>query len=54
MFCVICIDFFIDLLFFYISFASKSVFGTKFACANLAAKFFAVELLNPEVVMYLS
>ena len=37
-----------------ISLASKSVFVTKFACDNLAAKRFAVKLLNSEVVMYLS
>ena len=34
--------------------ASKSVFFTRFACANLAVKLFAVRLLNSEVVMYLS
>ena len=37
-----------------ISLASKSVFVTKFACDNLAAKRFAVKLLNSEVVIYLS
>ena len=37
-----------------ISLVSKSVFVTKFACANLAAKRFAVKLLNFEVVIYLS
>ena len=36
------------------SLLSKSVFITKFACANLAAKFSAVSLLNSGVVMYLS
>ena len=34
------------------SLASKSVFVTKFACANL--KFYVVDLLNSEVVMYSS
>ena len=33
---------------------SKSVFVTKSACANLAAKFSAVSLLNSGVVIYLS
>ena len=33
---------------------SKSVFVTKFASANLAAKPFAIKLLNSEVVIYLS
>ena len=33
---------------------SKSAFVTKFARANLAAKFFAVSLLNSGVVKYLS
>ena len=37
-----------------ISLASKSGFVTKFACDNLAAKRFAVKLLNSEVVIYLS
>ena len=37
-----------------ISLASKSVFVTKFACDNLAAKRFAVKLLNSEVAIYLS
>ena len=37
-----------------ISVVSKSVFVTKFACANLAAKPFIVKLLNFEVVIYLS
>ena len=36
------------------SLSSKSVFVTKFACANLAAKFSVVNLLNSEVVIYLS
>ena len=36
------------------SFASKSVFFfIKLACANLAAKFSAVNLLNSGVVIYL-
>ena len=38
----------------FISLLSKSVFVTKFGFANLAAKFYAVSLLNSEVVMYLS
>ena len=38
----------------FISLLSKSVFLTKFAYANLAAKFSAVSLLNSGVVMYLS
>ena len=33
---------------------SKSVFVTKFACANLALKTLAVNTLNSEVVIYLS
>ena len=37
-----------------IDLASKSVFVTKFVCTNLAAKPFAVKLLNSEVVIYLS
>ena len=37
-----------------ISLLSKSVIVTKLACANLAAKFPAVSLLNSEAVMYLS
>ena len=37
-----------------LSLASKSVFVTKFAAANLAAKFSAVKLLNSGVVIYLS
>ena len=37
-----------------ISLVSKSVFLTKFACANLAAKLLVVKLLNSEVVIYLS
>ena len=37
-----------------ISLVSKSVFSTKFACANLGVKLFAVILLNSEVVIYLS
>ena len=36
------------------SLLSKSVFVTKFAYANLAAKFSVVNLLNSEVVIYLS
>ena len=36
------------------SLLSKFAFVTKFACANLAAKFSAVSLLNSGVVMYLS
>ena len=35
-------------------FASKSVFVTKFASADLAAKFSPVNLLNSGVVIYLS
>ena len=38
----------------FVNLASKSVFGTNFACANIAAKFSVVNLLNSEVVMYLS
>ena len=38
----------------FVSLLSKSVFVTKFACANLAAKFSAVSLLNYGVVIYLS
>ena len=30
----------------FISLVSKSIFFPKFACANLAAKLFAVKLLN--------
>ena len=38
-----------------VSLESKSVFVTKFACANLALKFSVVTLLNPEVaIMYSS
>ena len=37
-----------------ISLSSKSVFVIKFACANLAADFSAVSLLNSGEVMYLS
>ena len=33
---------------------SKYVFVNKFACDNLAAKFYAVNLLNSEVAIYLS
>ena len=33
--------------------ASKSVIVTKFACANLAAKFSVFNLSNSEVVIYL-
>ena len=33
---------------------SKSVFITKFACANLALKFSVASLLNSGVVTYLS
>ena len=36
------------------SLLSKYVFVIKSACANLAAKFSAVGLLNSEVVIYLS
>ena len=36
------------------SLLSKSVFAIKFACANLAAKISAVNLLNSGVVIYLS
>ena len=36
------------------SFALKSVFVTKFACVNLAAKFSVVNLSNLGVVIYLS
>ena len=36
------------------SLASKSVVVIKFACANLAANFSAVNLLNYGVVIYLS
>ena len=38
----------------FCSLAGKSVFVTKFACANLAAKFSPINLLNFEKVMYLS
>ena len=37
-----------------INLASKSLLVTKFACANPAAKFYDVNLLDFEVVMYLS
>ena len=37
-----------------ISLVSKSVFVTKFDCANLAAKFSTVNFLNFEVVINLS
>ena len=33
---------------------SKSVFVTKVACASFALIFFAVKLLNSEVLIYLS
>ena len=36
------------------SLALKSVFVIKFACANVAAKFSAVSLLNSGVVIYFS
>ena len=36
------------------SLASKSIIATKSACANLAVKYSVVNLLNSEVVMYLS
>ena len=36
------------------SLASKSVFVTKFACANLALKTSAAKVLNSGVVIYLS
>ena len=36
------------------SLVSKSVFVTKFACANLAVKTLAAKVLNSEVVMYLT
>ena len=36
------------------SLASKSVFVTKFACANLALKTLAAKVLNFGVVIYLS
>ena len=36
-----------------INLLSKSVFVTKFACANVAAKFSAVNWLNSAVVIYL-
>ena len=38
----------------FLSLLSKSVFITKFACANLAAKISAVSLLNSGVEIYLS
>ena len=38
----------------FFSLSSKSVFVTKFACANLAAKCPAISLLNFGVVIYLS
>ena len=41
-------------LFKLFSLSSKSVFVIKFACANLAAKFSVVSLLNSGVVRYLS
>ena len=50
MFCFVWINFLIR----FFSLSSKSVFVTKFACANLAAKFSAVSLLNSGVVIYLS
>ena len=37
-----------------VSLASKSAFVTKFACANFEAKLFVANLLNSEVVTYLS
>ena len=36
------------------SLVSKSLFITKFACANLAANFFTVKLVHSEVVIHLS
>ena len=36
------------------SLASKSVFDTKFACADLALKTLAAKVLNPGVVIHLS
>ena len=41
-------------LLWFISLLSKSVFFTKFAYANLAAKCSAVSLLNSGIVIYLS
>ena len=58
-----CVLFEVIFLFKIFSLSSKSVFFVeptissllvKFACANLAAKFFAVNLLNSRVVIYLS
>ena len=37
-----------------VSLASKSVYVTKFACANFALNFPVVNLFNSEVVMYSS
>ena len=51
----------VTFLFNFFSLSLKSVFFTKlaislakFACANLAAKFSAINLLNTGVVIYLS
>ena len=50
MFWFICCNFLLRLD----SVASKSVFLIKFACANLALKILAAEVLNSGVVIYLS
>ena len=50
-----CFDLFEVLLILRLySLASKSVFIIKFACANLALKALAAEVLNSRVVIYLS
>ena len=49
MFCFIWVSFLLRC----ISLVSKSVFVTKFVCANLSVKL-AVKLLNSELGMYLS
>ena len=50
MFCVICSNFSISID----NLASKPVFVIKFACANLALKTLAANVLNSEVATYLS
>ena len=40
-------------LLWFISLSSKSAFVSRFACANLAAKFSGVKLLNSGVIIYL-
>ena len=50
MFCFVLVIYLLKL----ISLSSKSVFVTKSACVDLAAKLSVVNLLNYEVVIYLS